>query len=248
MSQELTVTDITNIAEKVYKGGLSVAKNENQLFTLMLISQAEGIHPIKALQEYDIINGKPCPKTTTIVSRFLDCGGSIEIIDLTDKIVKAKFAHPKGVTVTIEWTIEMARNAGYTNNDTWKKTPRAMLRSRCMSEGIRTCYPSVLSGMHTADEMQDVSATQTETIEFHEHVEDTEIVPTTPPELDLKIEKSTLTKKLKELSLSIGEIKAFATYYNITDNAEAIKALNEDEAALLDRVKEFEAQYKDETK
>jgi hypothetical protein len=37
----------------------------------------------------------------------------------------------------------------------YKKYPRQMLRSRCVSEGVRTVYPAATSGMYVPEEVQD---------------------------------------------------------------------------------------------
>jgi hypothetical protein len=58
--------------------------------------------------------------------------------------------------VTIEWTFDMAKAAGLTGKDIWKQYPRAMLRARVVSEGIRTVYPAVLCGMYAPEEVRDM--------------------------------------------------------------------------------------------
>jgi hypothetical protein len=50
----------------------------------------------------------------------------------------------------------MAQDAGLTRNPTWKSYPRQMLRSRCISEGIRTVFPGVVVGTYTPEEVQDM--------------------------------------------------------------------------------------------
>ena len=56
----------------------------------------------------------------------------------------------------IEWTIEMARRNGYTNRPVWKQHPRAMLRSRAISEGYKTYCPDALGGapVYADDELE----------------------------------------------------------------------------------------------
>ena len=43
-----------------------------------------------------------------------------------------------------------------TNKDNWKNYPRAMLRARVVSEGIRTVFPGVVLGVYTPEEVQDI--------------------------------------------------------------------------------------------
>jgi hypothetical protein len=61
-----------------------------------------------------------------------------------------------GGTAVITWTIEMAREAKLADKDNWKSYPRAMLRARVVSEGIRTVFPGVVLGVYTPEEVQDI--------------------------------------------------------------------------------------------
>ena len=49
----------------------------------------------------------------------------------------------------------MAQRAGLASRDTWKSYPRAMLRARVISEGVRTSFPGVAIGVYTPEELQD---------------------------------------------------------------------------------------------
>ena len=77
---------------------------------------------------------------------------------MTEQRVSATFSHPQGGSVEIEWTIDMAKRAGLTKNPTWTQYPRAMLRARCISEGIRTVFPGVVVGTYTPEEVEDMPA------------------------------------------------------------------------------------------
>src|SRR4029077_18547676 len=69
----------------------------------------------------------------------------------------ATFTHPQGGSVKVEWTIEMAKRIGLTSKDVWKFYPRAMLRARVISEGVRTTNPGVAIGIYTPEEVQDLT-------------------------------------------------------------------------------------------
>ncbi len=149
-------------AEYIVKSGLFGVKDKAQAVSLMLLSEAEGLHPMKAIQEYNIIHGRPALKADAMLARFLNAGGKVKWHKLTETECEATFLHPHGGEVTIKWTIEMARKAGLTekkNKDgslnNWQKYPRAMLRARVISEGIRTVYPVVCVGVYTPEEVED---------------------------------------------------------------------------------------------
>ena len=148
-------TDLERMAGAIAKSGLFGVKNKDQALALMLLSQAEGRHPVLAARDYHIISGSPALKSDTMLARFQQAGGIVEWITLTDTEAVGTFSHPASPRpVEIRWTIKMATDAGLTGNSTWKKYPRAMLRARVTSEGVRTVFPAVLSGMYTEEETE----------------------------------------------------------------------------------------------
>lgn len=150
------VDQIERMAIAVSKSGLFGAKTPEQAMALMLIAQAEGLHPAIAARDYHIIQNRPALKADAMLARFQAAGGRVKWLEMTDVHCEGEFSHPAGGTVTIEWTIAMAERAGLTKNQTWKQYPRQMLRARCVSEGIRSVFPGVLVGTYTPEEIEDM--------------------------------------------------------------------------------------------
>lgn len=156
MTNIVPYSDIERMAVAVAKSQLFGMKTPEQAIALMLVAQSENLHPARAAMEYHVINGRPALKADAMLARFQSAGGKVEWKDYTDEKVSGVFSHPQGGSVTIDWTIDRAKQAGvYGKNPTWKSYPRAMLRSRCISEGIRTVYPGVSVGIYTPEEVQD---------------------------------------------------------------------------------------------
>lgn len=148
--------ELKEIASAACKSGLFPMPNPESAFMLMLICQSEGLHPVQALKRYHVIKGRPTMRSDAMQAEFQRAGGKIEWIERTDKIVKAKFSHASGGTVEVEWTLEMAKNAGLTGKDVWKQFPRQMLTARVISEGVRTILPGIVTGIYTPEEIQDL--------------------------------------------------------------------------------------------
>ncbi len=148
--------EIEKMAAAVAKSGLFGVKTPDQALALMLVAQAEGRHPALAARDYDIIQGKPAKKAEAMLRDFLESGGKVEWHKLDDTAADATFAHPSGGSVRIEWTMKRAIAAGLGGKDMWKKYPRQMLRSRTVSEGIRTVCPMATSGMYVPEEVHDI--------------------------------------------------------------------------------------------
>src|SRR4030067_516096 len=126
MSNELAVyqlKDMQIMAEAVAKSGLFGVKSADQALALMLVAQSENQHPATITQDYDIISGRACRKTHSVMARFQQMGGKVEWHQLTDTIADATFSHPSGGALRIEWTIEQAKKAKLTEKDNWKNYP-----------------------------------------------------------------------------------------------------------------------------
>lgn len=160
MSNELAVyglSDMMKMADAVARSGLFGMKNPDQALALMLVAQSENMHPATVTQDYDIIQGKACRKTHSVMARFQQMGGKVEWHTLTDAIAEATFSHPSGGSLRLSWTFEQAKKAGLTNKDNWKNYPRAMLRARTIAEGVRSVYPAAIGGMMISEEAQDTN-------------------------------------------------------------------------------------------
>jgi hypothetical protein len=154
-NQIVPYSEIERMGAAVAKSGLFGIKTADQAVALMLIAQAEGLHPAIAARDYHVIQGRPALKADAMLARFLQAGGKVQWDELTDESVTATFAHPSGGTAKIRWTIADAKRIGLAGKDNWRNYPRAMLRSRVVSEGIRTVYPVCVVGVYTPEEVQD---------------------------------------------------------------------------------------------
>lgn len=150
-------SDIEKMAMVMGKGKL-FGKTADELLPLMLIAQAEGLHPVRAAQDYDIIQGKPAITSRAALSRFQEAGGKINWIVRNDKEAEAEFSHPQGGNLKVKWTMERAVQAGVAGKATWKQYPAQMLSARVVAEGVRAVYPACLSRLYTVEEVVDFSS------------------------------------------------------------------------------------------
>jgi hypothetical protein len=148
-------SEVKEMSQVVVKSGLFGVKTPEQALALMMLAQAEGLHPMVAARDYHIIDGKPSLKADTKLGRFVRDGGNVEWIDYSEKVVSGKFTHPKTGAITVTWTIEQAQRAGLISKDNWRKYPRAMLRARVIGEGVTTMAPWVAAGIVTKEEADD---------------------------------------------------------------------------------------------
>lgn len=148
---------LERMAQAIAKSQLFGMKSPEQALALMLTAQAEGQHPATITQDYDIVQGRPARKTHSVLARFQQAGGTVQWHDLTEQKACATFSHRSGGSLKIEWTMAMAEKAKLTSKDNWKNYPRAMLRARCIAEGVRAVFPGAIGGMLVAEEAQDIT-------------------------------------------------------------------------------------------
>ena len=147
-----TVSEMERMARAFAGSKLFGVSNVEQALALCLVAQAEGRHPASAAQDYHIIQNRPSKKADAMLRDFLASGGKVEWHGLDDKIADATFSHPQGGSVRITWDMARAQMAGL-KTDMWKKYPRQMLRSRVVSEGVRTVFPMATSFMYVPEEV-----------------------------------------------------------------------------------------------
>lgn len=155
----MEVSEIERVALAIANGGLFGSKDPNAVLTLCFLAHAEGQHPAVVFRDYHIIQGKPAKKAEAMLRDFITAGGKIEWHRLDDECADATFSHAGGGSARIDWTMERARQAGI-NTPMWRKYPRQMLRSRVISEGVRTVFPGATSGLYEENEVRDIVAEQ----------------------------------------------------------------------------------------
>lgn len=162
MNELIPLNEVKEMAKHATASNLFGMPNAESAFSLMMLCQAEGLHPMQAMRKYHIIEGKPAMRAEAMLADFQSNGGKIQWIERNDKKCSAKFSHPSGGELTVEWTIERAQQAGLTTKKNWLRYPCQMLAARCVSEGVRAVYPAVVCGIYTPEEVQDFAPAKKE--------------------------------------------------------------------------------------
>lgn len=152
-----TIGEIERLATVMVKSRLFGVETVEQAMSLMMIADAEGRHPALAARDYHVIKGRPALKADAMLARFQQAGGVVSWTKYTEAEVTGEFSHPQSspTPIAITWTFEQAKKIGLTGKDNWRNYPRAMLRARVISEGVRTVYPGISVGVYTVEEVQD---------------------------------------------------------------------------------------------
>ena len=171
MSNIIPYQDMQQMAEVAASSKMFGFKNPQEAMAIMLLCQAEGLHPAIAMRDFHVIQGRPALKADAMLARFQQAGGSVVWKEYTNDVVTGLFTHPQGGSLEVTWTLVQAKSIGIAGKDNWKNYPRAMLRARVISEGIRAVFPGCVVGVYTPEEVQDFTP-QPKTLETVERVED----------------------------------------------------------------------------
>jgi len=155
MSNIVPFNDMQQMAEVAASSKMFGFKNTGEALAIMLLCQGENMHPAVAMRDYHVIQGRPALKADAMLARFQQAGGTVQWKEYTDEKVTGTFSHPQGGTLELSWTLAQAKAIGIANKDNWKNYPRAMLRARVISEGIRSVFPGCVVGVYTPEEVAD---------------------------------------------------------------------------------------------
>ncbi len=155
--QSYSFDQMQKMAVSFAKSGLFGVKDSDQAFSLLMYGQALGKHPAVIMMDYDLINNRLAKKSGAMLRDFQKSGGRVDWKKYDDTGCIGVFTHPLSPTpVTVDWDIERAKKAGLAskNGDMYGKYTRAMFRSRCISEGVRTTAPDATELLYTPEEIR----------------------------------------------------------------------------------------------
>ncbi len=152
------IADLERMAVAFAKSAMFGAKTPEQAMALLLLAQAEGVHPAIAMRDFDVIQGKPAKKAEAMQRAFLAAGGKIEWHKYADDGAEATFSHPQGGTIRLGWDAERAKKAKLSEKEMYGKFARQMYGARVISEGVRKVYPAATSGLYVPEEIRAMPA------------------------------------------------------------------------------------------
>lgn len=119
-------------------------------------AQALGEHPIAALTDVYVVEGRPSMSASMMHRRALEAGHRVRVTSTdTEAVVSIWRKDDPQHEHRIVWDLDRAKHAGLMGRKgPWQSYPAAMLRSRAVSEACRMACPEVLGpAKYTPDEL-----------------------------------------------------------------------------------------------
>ena len=134
-------------------------KTAEQAAIIIMTGAELGIPPMAALRSVQIVRGKMSEAADSQLARFKAQGGRAVVVEHTDDVCVLRMTHPNGDEYTSSFSIADARRAQL-NSPIWKTHPRAMLRSRAITAGLKSLGWSGAAGVYDPDETREIVAPQ----------------------------------------------------------------------------------------
>ena len=172
LSKIENATDLKTMGELFARSGFFADSREAaQAAVKILAGQELGFGPFASMTGIHVIKGK-CAVSSTLLAAAIKRSGryNYNIIENTDTATELHFTDSTGKKIGVSrFTMEDAKAAGLTSNDTYRKFPRNMLFARAMSNGAKWFCADVFGGpIYTPDELGAVVNEEGDVVEVAE--------------------------------------------------------------------------------
>lgn len=145
-------------AQRYVASGLlpSEVNTPQKALLVMTAGRELGVPATYALRNIHVVKGKPVCSAELLLAlvRRSYGPGAIRVGKTSNTACTVQYRE-QGWDGISEYTfsIDDAKQAGVTNNPTWRNYPGAMLRARAISAVVRFAFPECIAGLYTPEEM-----------------------------------------------------------------------------------------------
>jgi len=210
------------LADQLVKSGLSPFKKKEDALIAIMYGRELGFSPIVAMQNINAINGKASIGIHLITAMLQKKGILIQVTEDYEPVIPPNtnnpptgaaaanrrttveitrdFLRPNGeyktVVTKLSYTLMEAHLAGLLDKDNWKKMPKIMLRTRCITLAARLAASDIIQGLFEHDELIEISAERRETSQNNTSTQESPVVETAV-EVKENEEINTTTEQIK---------------------------------------------------
>ena len=121
---------------------------------IVLMGRELGMGTMAACRKLQVIKGTVTERADSQLARFKSAGGRAVFKELNEAKAVLSLRHPNGDEHVETFTIDDARRAGLASNDNYAKHPKAMLRSRAITAGLKSIGWEGAVGIYDPDEIR----------------------------------------------------------------------------------------------
>lgn len=125
-----------------------------QVAAVILTGRELGMEPMRAVRSLSLVKGKVVESADSQLARFKADGGRAQFKVLTETEAVLWLRHPNGDEHVESFTMADAQNAGLAGSETYRKFPKAMLRSRVITAGLKSVGWEGSIGAYDPDELR----------------------------------------------------------------------------------------------
>lgn len=163
MPTERDFAQMMKIADMLAQSGFMPAKlnTAGKVLAVIMTGRELGLPPMLSTRSIKIMEdtGLPIVAADVLLGAFKRQGGKSRFLTLDDKRGELWLKHPNGDEYTEIFTIEDAKRAGLTEKrgGNWLKWPKQMIRSRCITGGLKSLGWEPAAGVYDADEAEEIA-------------------------------------------------------------------------------------------
>ena len=187
---------------------------------IVLMGRELGMGTMAACRKLQVIKGTVTERADSQLARFKSCGGRAQFKELTEAKAVVWLRHPNGDEHVETFTMEDAKRAGLASNDNYAKHPKAMLRSRAITAGLKSLGWEGSVGIYDPDEISDatpepapaVKVTQPEPVVVRPKFTDALAAESPLGKARIAVSRATTVERLEKLRTTADERLADGTF------------------------------------
>ena len=155
-ARSLSMNELAANGEHAVKTGMlpEHIKTGWQFAVIAATGHELGMQPMRAIRSLAMVKGRVVEAADSQLARFKAAGGRSQFEVLDESQAVLHLIHPNGDKHKEVFTIEDAKRAGLTSSQTYQKFPKAMLRSRAITAGLKSLGWEGAVGTYDPDEVR----------------------------------------------------------------------------------------------
>jgi len=177
--QPQNVTEAMQMAEMLSKSQMIPKNYQNKpqdTLVAMMMGSELGLHPIQALQNIAVINGKPSiygDAMLALVQNHSAFGGIQESFDEAAQVATCIVWRKNGEKHTVTFSQADAKQAGlWAKAGPWSQYPKRMMTFRARGFALRDQFADALAGLISREEAEDMPERDMGSAQRSDHVKD----------------------------------------------------------------------------